>query len=450
MTGLNGSQGAGTWTDNDASDALAGNIFNPLAAGAGTFHFTYTVGGGISPCQFDTATVTVVVSPEPNAGTFAGVQNVCASAGTFDLETLLNNEQTGGTWTDVNNLPITNPLNVSTLTAGTYSYTYTIANACGNDTETVQLTILPSPALAIPNITIITPICLSDNATISFSGMVNGTYAITYSLSGSNILANQSVNVTIAGGTGSLTIPAANITNIGTTTITFINIANSVTNCTTTLTNIQVNFVIGPVSNIDPVNLIASTTCFGNAVPITIANETGLPDGNYQFNYAIPNATPSTGITEIVAISQGNGTFTLPTSTFPIADNYTFTITGISSLSSGCNNLNVNVSASVDLTICDEDLLIPDGFSPNGDNINDNFEILHLSELYPKFKLEIYNRYGNILYKGNINTPNWNGTSSEGGIKMGNGVVPVGVYFYILEFNDGTRKPTQGRLYLSR
>ncbi|RYZ16633.1 MAG: gliding motility-associated C-terminal domain-containing protein, partial [Sphingobacteriales bacterium] len=61
-----------------------------------------------------------------------------------------------------------------------------------------------------------------------------------------------------------------------------------------------------------------------------------------------------------------------------------------------------------------------------------------------------YNRYGNILYKGNSNTPNWNGTSTQGGVKLGDGTVPVGVYFYILEFNDGVRKPQQGRVYLSR
>ena len=94
--------------------------------------------------------------------------------------------------------------------------------------------------------------------------------------------------------------------------------------------------------------------------------------------------------------------------------------------------------------------MIPDGFSPNGDNVNDAFEIKNLAERYPKFKLEIYNRYGNVLYKGNINTPNWDGTTSEGGIKLGSDTVPVGVYFYILEYNDGILDDKQGRLYLSR
>src|SRR5690606_6658284 len=101
-------------------------------------------------------------------------------------------------------------------------------------------------------------------------------------------------------------------------------------------------------------------------------------------------------------------------------------------------------------TVCEDELLIPDGFSPNGDGINDTFEIENLPALYPKFNLEIYNRYGNILYKGNAATPLWDGTSSEGGISIGDKNVPTGVYFYILEFNDGSRKPVQGRVYLSR
>jgi gliding motility-associated-like protein len=114
----------------------------------------------------------------------------------------------------------------------------------------------------------------------------------------------------------------------------------------------------------------------------------------------------------------------------------------------GCEST-TRLPVTVDLTKCD-DILIPDGFSPNGDNVNDEFVIKDIEIDYPRFTIEIYNRYGSILYKGNINTPNWNGTTTVGGMKFGNNVVPVGVYFYILEFNDGIKEPKQGRLYLSR
>jgi gliding motility-associated-like protein len=95
------------------------------------------------------------------------------------------------------------------------------------------------------------------------------------------------------------------------------------------------------------------------------------------------------------------------------------------------------------------DIVIPDGFSPNGDGINDNFVIVNIRTLYPNFTLEIFNRYGNILYQGNASSADWDG-SSDKGIQIGGNKLPVGVYFFIVNFNDGVREPYQGRVYLSR
>ncbi len=635
--GLNGSQGAGTWNDDNSTGALSGSIFNPNAAGVGTYNFTYTVGGGVSPCLFDTATVTIIVDPVPNAGTFSGIQSICSSAGTFDLQTLLTGEIEGGVWTDINNVIVPAALDVSVLTAGNYTFTYTLTNSCGTDAEQVQFTILPIPTLAIPNITLMTPICVGSPAMVNISGISDGTYTLNYNLTGSNVAAAQSASVTITAGAGSFAIPASQLANIGTTTITFEGIVNQTTLCSSQLVNVLVNIVINPASDLDPVNLSIANACQNSDVTVVISNATNLPNGNYQFNYSIPGASPPTGTSAVVAIIGGNGQFTVPGSSFATAGNYTLTISGIVSLSSGCSNLNENASASfqilpapvitgatlqalpvclglsntvtisgataitdgnytinyqlsgaatgsynasvtfsagaatftipaadlpalgnvtvsidqivgatgqcgasgtsilpvtfevvtvatptinpqgnefcselnptvasltgnipglqtviwydaptggnlipetqllvdgqtyyaaytvvtcessirlevtVEIETCEEeDIVIPDGFSPNEDGINDSFVIVNLPERYPRFKLEIYNRYGNILYKGNINTPNWDGRTTEGGMKMGSEVVPTGVYFYILEFNDGSRKPVQGRVYLSR
>jgi gliding motility-associated-like protein len=110
----------------------------------------------------------------------------------------------------------------------------------------------------------------------------------------------------------------------------------------------------------------------------------------------------------------------------------------------GCES-QIRLEVTVSIISCVGDLLIPDGFSPNDDGINDVFDILFLNDLYPNFKLNIFNRYGDIIYEGDINSPKWDGTW-----KGNNTVLPVGVYFYILEFNDGERDPEQGRVYLSR
>ncbi|MGB7785713.1 MAG: gliding motility-associated C-terminal domain-containing protein, partial [Salinimicrobium sp.] len=104
------------------------------------------------------------------------------------------------------------------------------------------------------------------------------------------------------------------------------------------------------------------------------------------------------------------------------------------------------LQVTVTLESCE--IVIPEIFSPNGDTINDEFVIENLAAEYPGYKLEIYNRWGEPVYKGNASTPSWDGTSTEG--SFGSGILPAGVYFYILYYNDGTTPPTQGRVYLSR
>ncbi len=108
--------------------------------------------------------------------------------------------------------------------------------------------------------------------------------------------------------------------------------------------------------------------------------------------------------------------------------------------------LPARVAVTVDLTNCDPeeyDFFIPDGFSPNGDGRNDTFFIPNIEAIFPDFTLEILNRYGISLFKGDINNPSWDGSSS-------NGTSPNGVYFYIINYNKVGSEPIQGRLYLNR
>ncbi len=88
---------------------------------------------------------------------------------------------------------------------------------------------------------------------------------------------------------------------------------------------------------------------------------------------------------------------------------------------------------------------IPDGFSPNGDGRNDTYFIPNVEFFYPDFTLEIVNRYGQTLFKGNKNNPAWDGSNNKSGNDTTNGV-----YFYILNYNKDNLKPRQGKLYLSK
>lgn len=111
----------------------------------------------------------------------------------------------------------------------------------------------------------------------------------------------------------------------------------------------------------------------------------------------------------------------------------------------GCINP-ARMAVNVVLDNCDPvsyDFFIPDGFSPNGDGRNDNFFIPNIETIYPDFTLEILNRYGSSIFKGDSRRPNWDGSNKSG-------TAPNGVYFYIIEFNKDSRQPEQGRLYLNR
>lgn len=112
---------------------------------------------------------------------------------------------------------------------------------------------------------------------------------------------------------------------------------------------------------------------------------------------------------------------------------------------SGCSS-SVRIPVTIDLSNCDPeeyDFFIPDGFSPNSDGRNDTFYIPNIDTIFPDFTLEILNRYGATMFKGNKDNPVWDGRS-------GSSIAPNGVYFYIVNYNKNNSEPIQGRLYLNR
>ena len=71
----------------------------------------------------------------------------------------------------------------------------------------------------------------------------------------------------------------------------------------------------------------------------------------------------------------------------------------------------------------------------NNDGANDTFYIEGLRDIFTNFKIEIFNRWGNLVWEGNNNTEDWNGFATKGPRIMGDKVTP-GTYYYILHLND--------------
>lgn len=104
---------------------------------------------------------------------------------------------------------------------------------------------------------------------------------------------------------------------------------------------------------------------------------------------------------------------------------------------------------SIRLSIKDCPPWVPEGFSPNADGINDTFEIIGLYDIFPNFRLKIFSRYGNLIYKGNNDIPEWDGTATHGLNGIGN-PLPTGTYFWVLDLNHPEYEIMKGWVYLNR
>ncbi len=95
----------------------------------------------------------------------------------------------------------------------------------------------------------------------------------------------------------------------------------------------------------------------------------------------------------------------------------------------------------------------PNIITPNNDGQDDEFYIEPLLN-YPNFKMQIFDRWGSLVYnyenKGRGNPKWWDGTSNVSMAFQKNGKVPEGVYFYVIDFNDGDKKPRTGFVQIIR
>ena len=74
--------------------------------------------------------------------------------------------------------------------------------------------------------------------------------------------------------------------------------------------------------------------------------------------------------------------------------------------------------------------LVPNVFSPNGDGMNDTFQVTGLA--ITSFNMEIYNRWGQLVYHTSDPSKGWNGGLDN----MASDKVPEGSYFYIVKYHD--------------
>ncbi len=90
-------------------------------------------------------------------------------------------------------------------------------------------------------------------------------------------------------------------------------------------------------------------------------------------------------------------------------------------------------------------LIIPEGFSPNGDGFNDTFRVPRFDQ-YETLSLEVFNINGITVFESGEYKNDWDGKSNTGVMK--GQLVSKGVYYYLLRI-DEAREEFSGSLYIS-
>jgi gliding motility-associated-like protein len=374
------------------------------------------------------------------------------------------------------------------------------ADVMGN----IKVEPLPDPAnLAV----VITDYCKDVDVEVKIAGLgILTDVFVQYNITGVNPLTSQTIPLSVINGSTSFIIPASSFPNIGASTFTITRITNAITGCTIVV-NVndvfEINDIPLPPSAQDQSFCETEKATVGNLVPndvkykwynsITattpLANNLDLVTGDYfvkEVNVLTGCESPFTGIKVVInkiasptlnpsgelfcgldkptlqelsnntsspsniiwydALTGGN---LLPDTTL-LQEGITYYGYNTSS-ANNCQSIDV-LKVTVTLTNCPEDPLvydffIPDAFSPNGDGQNDAFRIPKIDFLFPNYSIDIYNRYGNIIFSGNKNRPEWDGKTDSGST---GGIAPNGVYYYVINFNKDNKAPLQGKLYLNR
>ncbi len=111
-----------------------------------------------------------------------------------------------------------------------------------------------------------------------------------------------------------------------------------------------------------------------------------------------------------------------------------------------CDNDGIPNRLDTDFCYSEDDLPLYEGFSPNNDGDNDYYVIPWLNQ-FQDVSIEIFNRWGNVVFKQSHYENNWNGESNVG-FTIGE-ELPAGTYYYIINVKDLKKKMT-GYIYINR
>ena len=394
---------------------------------ADTSSFYHVLITGVCTPNSNSINVSMHVSPLPIVTAHTSTTTVCSGSSVI----FTGNGATSYVWTG----GVSDGIAFVPPSTNTYTVTGTNANNCSNTaTITVNVTMLPV-AVPISN----SPVCIGSSLNLN-TPTVSGA---TYNWTGPNGFASTSQNPSLSSatladaGTYSLAVSNNGCSSYPT-------IAVAVNNCAGTDLS-----VIKTVNNTYPIigNNVVFTIVASNKGP---NNATGVLVGDtLQSGYTYISSTttkgtfnPATGIWNIDTLNKGTSAILTVTVKVNTSGNY------VNTAAINGNAIDTNVVNNISsVETFPTDFFIPEGFSPNGDGINDQFVIRGI-ENYTQNTFTVFNRWGDKVFGASPYINNWDGKSITG-MRVGGDVLPVGTYFYILDLGDGS-KAFKGSIYLNR
>lgn len=388
---ITGADEGGAWTDSDGV-AIDGT-FDPFAPG--DVDFIYTVSA--EPCTPQSVVLTLQVVSPPSVGVVVDDPSVCFTDGQTLLSSYLDGEEPGGIWTDESGSVVDDEYVFTS--DGAFAFNYEVeTNICGPQSITFTLNIVPFPDSGVSVGDAV--ICAGEDIDLMDYLVGADTDGIWTDADGNVVDENEPIS------------------DLGDFTYTYTIDREP---CGSVSTDMNFTVVQGPSAGNpnNPVLLCLDGPAVNLITFMPGADGGGVwtdEDGNTVSDFFNPD-------------EEGEFVF-----------EYTVS-------SADCGDIRAELIINVSALNCDLEVIIPQGFSPNGDGIGDFWVVQGLLEGHPNHNVRIYNRWGNVVYSAGPYNNDWDGRSENG---LNNGEpLPIGTYFYTIEFGDDTQ-PKTGYIYLNR
>jgi gliding motility-associated-like protein len=195
---------------------------------------------------------------------------------------------------------------------------------------------------------------------------------------------------------------------------------------------------VAPLINTDYALIVSNGFCSDTDTVSVVIYPTPLVDAGANVTILTSTSTGLNGTgTGTYLWTPSNGlsstTDANPTANPSATTTYTLVVTD----PSGCTG-----SDSVTVTVL-LNIIPNDGLSPNGDGINDVWTIPGI-EGFPNALVEVYNRWGELLFSSVGYTKKWDATFKGKDL-------PVGTYYYVINLNsDLIKDPITGPITILR